>query len=68
MLPKDFQPINDRFDKVDDKLDKLTAKITALELKTCRRVDRNSFILNGMLWFIGIVVAANVVAWVRYIW
>ena len=64
----DLQYIDKKFDSVYEKLDDLCKKLTALELKTCRRVDRNSFILNGMLWFIGIVIAANVVAWVRYVW
>ena len=67
-MPLSSQYIDKKFESVYEKLDELTAKVAALELKTCRRVDRNSFILNGMLWFIGIVVAANVVAWVRYVW
>lgn len=67
-MPPDLQPINDRLDKIDDKLDEVYNKLTALELKTCRRVDRNTLILNGILWFGGLVVTANVVAWVRYLW
>ncbi len=67
-MPLSLEYIDKKFDSVYEKLDEINDKVTALELKTCRKVDRNSFILNGMLWFIGIVVAANIVAWVRYLW
>jgi len=67
-MPLNSQYIDDKFDKVDKKQDQMLAKLTALELDMTKKVSRNSFILNGMLWFIGIVIAANVVAWVSYIW
>ena len=54
------QYIDKKFDSVYEKLDALTEKVSALELKTCRRVDRNSFILNGLLWFIGLLIAGAI--------
>lgn len=53
--------INDRLDKIDEKLDTVIDNQHKMELKFTKRVGRNTFICNGLLWFTGIVVTAGVV-------
>ncbi len=67
-MPLSSQYIDKKFENVNNKLDEITNKLSSLELKLTKRVDRNSFVISGLLWFIGIVVAANIVCLVRYLW
>lgn len=67
-MAPDNSPSTNRFDKIDDKLNEISDKLTSLELQMTKKVDRNTLILNGMLWFIGIVVTANVICLARYLW
>lgn len=60
--------IDDKFERVYDKLDEISKKQTDFELQMSRKVDRNTLILNGIVWFVGLVVTANVVCLVRYLW
>ena len=61
----DLQYIDKKFERVYDKLDEISAKQTAFELAVTKKVQRNALILNGMLWFIGVVSAACVGVLIR---
>jgi tetrahydromethanopterin S-methyltransferase subunit G len=61
----ELQSIKDELDKVNEKLDTVIGNQHSLELKMTKRVDRNTFICNGLLWFIGVIVAAGIVALYR---
>lgn len=52
--------IDDRLDTIDKKLDTISEKLSTLELKLTRKVDRNSLILNGMLWVICALTTAGI--------
>ncbi len=47
--------------KIDKKLDTVIKNQHSMELKFTKRVDRNTFICSGVLWFTGLVIAAGVV-------
>lgn len=53
--------IDERLDNIDKKLDTVIANQHKMELRFTKRVGRNSFICNGVLWFAGLVIAAGVV-------
>ena len=55
-------PILNRIQSMDEKLDRIETLLHEMEIKLTRRVDRNSLILNGMLWFVGAVVVAGLYA------
>jgi len=62
------QYIDKKFDSVYTKLDEVKKELVEFKLHTTKRVDRNTLILNGILYVVGIVVTANVVCLVRYFW
>ncbi len=59
-MPPNTQYTNDRLDKIDTKLDKVLANQNSMELKLTRRVDRNTLILNTILWVSGVLFIAGV--------
>jgi tetrahydromethanopterin S-methyltransferase subunit G len=54
--------INERLDKIDKKLDEVIDNQHKLELKLTKRVDRNTLIINAMLWVVCAVVGAGIIA------
>lgn len=50
-----------QFDKVYTKLDKIIETQHNIELKLTKKVDRNTFILNAMLWVICAVAGSGIV-------
>jgi len=57
--------IDKKFERVYDKLDEISDKQTAFELGMSKKVQRNSLIVNAILWFIGVVIVAGVYAFAR---
>jgi tetrahydromethanopterin S-methyltransferase subunit G len=51
--------ITERFDKIDKKLDTVIDNQHKMELKFTRKVGRNSLIINGMLWGMGLLATAG---------
>lgn len=51
----------EQFNKVYKKLDKIISNQHKIELKLTKKVDRNTFILNAMLWVICAVSTTGIV-------
>lgn len=51
--------IDERLDKIDKKLDTVIDNQHKMELTFTKRVGRNTFICNGLVWFLCAVAVAG---------